>query len=136
MAIDVPLVLARWVHFLCLAVVFGASLFPLYASRAPAKGESLRALAAGQRALGLAAFLALVSAVAWVASSLATMVGGFDGIFDRDAIAGFFFETTFGPIWLLRLAMLLALVFVVTRASRARISFCAFLSGAALASQA
>ena len=51
-------------------------------------------------------------------------------------LAAFFFETSFGPIWLLRLAMLFALVFVIARAPRARASLCAVLSGAALASQA
>jgi copper resistance protein D len=136
MEIDVPLVLARWVHFLCLMIVFGASLFPFYALRAGAKGESLRALAVTERRIGLCAYLALISAVAWVASSLATMVGGLDEILDRDALAAFFFETSFGPIWLLRLALLLALVFVIIRSPRPRTALCAWLSGVALASQA
>ena len=136
MEIDVPLVLARWVHFLCLMIVFGASLFPLYALRAGAKAESLRALAVTRRRIGLCAFLALASAVGWVASSLATMVGGFDEIIDRDALAAFFLETSFGPIWLLRLALLLALVFVIIGSRKARAPLCACLSGAALASQA
>src|ERR1700751_5494720 len=136
MEIDVPLVLARWVHFLCLMIVFGASLFPFYALRAGAKSESLRALAVTERRTGLCAYLALISAVAWVASSLATMVGGFDEILDRDALAAFFFETSFGPILLLRLAILLALVCCIIRSQRPRTALCACLSGAARASQA
>jgi copper resistance protein D len=136
MEIDVPLLVARWAHFLSLMMVCGASLFPLYALRARPKGESLRAFTATQRLIALAACLALVSAVAWVASSLATMVGGFGDILDGDALAAFFFETSFGPIWLLRLAMLVALVFVAARAPRRRTSLCAFLSCAVLASQA
>lgn len=136
MEIDVPLVLARWVHFLCLMIVFGASLFPFYALRAGAKAKSLRAFTTTQRAIGLASLLALISAIAWVASSLATMVGGFDQIFDRDALAAFFLETSFGPIWILRLAVLVALVLVVASSSKAKTALCACLSGAGLASQA
>lgn len=136
MEIDVPLVVARWVHFLCLMIVFGASLFWFYAPRGRAKSGSLRAAAWTQRVIALAAYLALLSAVAWVASSLATMVGGFGAILDRDALEAFFLDTSFGPIWLLRFAILLALVFVIASAPRAPTSLCAFLSGAALASQA
>ncbi|MBV9741144.1 MAG: copper homeostasis membrane protein CopD [Hyphomicrobiales bacterium] len=132
MEIDVPLVLARWVHFLCLMIVFGASLFPFYALRTAAKPESL--CAASNRALRVSAYLALVSAIAWVASSLAIMVGGFDETLDRDALAAFFLQTSFGPIWIVRFAILLTLAVVVSWRPRPALS--AFLSGAALASQA
>jgi putative copper resistance protein D len=138
MEIDVPLVLSRWVHFISLMIVFGASLFPHYAFTSGAGSGKLRALAATDRRVRLAAYLALASALFWVSSSLATMVGGFAQILDTDALAAFFLETSFGPIWLVRLALILALVLLVPagRASRSRGALLACLSGAALASQA
>jgi putative copper resistance protein D len=138
MEIDVPLVLARWVHFLCLMVVFGASLFPLYALEGGAKTEAARARAVTERYIRFAASLALISAFAWVASSLATMVGGFDEILDLDALEAFFFETSFGPVWLIRFAIIIALVVVLMAipSSRRRTVLSVCLSAAALASQA
>ncbi|MBV8448832.1 MAG: copper homeostasis membrane protein CopD [Hyphomicrobiales bacterium] len=138
MEIDVPLVLARWVHFLCLMIAFGASLFPFYALPDGAKSEEARALDVTDRRVRLAAYLALVSALVWIASSLANMVGGFEEVLDLDALEAFFLETSFGPIWLVRLAILIALVIVLARMrrSRARRLLSALLSAAALASQA
>ncbi|MBV9568850.1 MAG: copper homeostasis membrane protein CopD [Hyphomicrobiales bacterium] len=137
MVIDVPLVLARWVHFLCLMIVFGASLFPLYALRGGVKAESARALAITERRVCLAASLALISALVWVASSFATMVGGFDGL-DLEALEAFFLETSFGPVWLVRLVIISVLVLVLAaiRSSRGRTIFSVWLAAAALASQA
>jgi putative copper resistance protein D len=138
MEIDVPLVLARWLHFLSLMTVFGASLFPLYGLQAGKSGESLRALAVTDRTIRFAAYLAFISALGWVLSSLATILGGLRGIFDLDALEEFFLETSFGPIWILRLALLLVLVLAIPagQPTRPRRTFLTCLSGAALASQA
>jgi putative copper resistance protein D len=138
MAIDVPLVLARWVHFVSLMTVFGASLFPLSTLRTGASGASLRALAVTDRVIRLGAYLAFVSALGWIASSLVTMLGDFGSIFDRDALEAFFLETSFGPIWILRLARLLGLVLAIPvgRPTKPRRIVLVCLSGAALASEA
>ena len=137
MEIDVPLVLARWVHFLCLMIVFGASLFELYAWRNGVKAEGALALGVGEPRIRLAASLALISALVWVASSFAAMVGGFDGL-DLDALGAFFLETRFGPVWLTRLAIIIALVLVLesTPRSRRRTVLSVWLAALALASQA
>ncbi|SED44899.1 putative copper resistance protein D [Rhizobiales bacterium GAS188] len=138
MEIDVPLVAARWLHFLSLMVVFGASLFPLYAVPARLGATSLPGLARTGRAVRLAAYLALASVLAWVCRSLVIMVGDIDGVFDRDTLSGFFLETSFGPVWLARLFLLLVMAILATSRSegRGRATLLAGLGAGALASQA
>jgi putative copper resistance protein D len=141
MQIDVPLVLARWLHFASLMIVFGASLFPLYALPPSLGAEATPALAKADRYVRLASYLALASALAWVARSLTTMTGDPASLSDRDTLVAFFTQTSFGPVWLLRLALLIVLAVVVGQASAKRNSAGrslaqACLAGASLASQA
>ncbi|MFI4997150.1 MAG: copper homeostasis membrane protein CopD [Hyphomicrobiales bacterium] len=140
MEIDVPLVLARWLHFASLMIVFGASLFPLYALPPSLGGEATPALAKADRYVRPASYLALASAIAWVALSLTTMTGDPASLADRDTLVAFFTQTSFGPVWLLRLALLIVLAVVVVAWSKhnptGRRLAQACLAGASLASQA
>jgi copper resistance protein D len=141
MEIDTALIVARWLHFLSLMVVFGASLFPFYAVPARFRASRPAWLVGRERVVRIATFLALASALAWVGRSLVTMVGGIEGAFDRDTLGGFFFETGFGPIWLVRLVLLLLMALLAAAAPRGRgwrlrAALLAILGAAALASQA
>jgi putative copper resistance protein D len=141
MEIDVPLILVRWLHFVSLMIVFGASLFHFYAVPHALQGASLRDFAATDRTVKLASYVALLSGLAWVARSLVAMAGGPGGLLDRGIIEGFFLETSFGPVWVIRIALLLAACVLAGtipsgRAAKARRGLLAGLAGATLVSQA
>lgn len=103
------LVVSRWLHFSCVFVLFGASLFWLGTGRhlgvpvPAARRATLRLLRA-------AAPLALLSAAAWLAGMIANMTGGFAPAVAPDNLRLFFFETSFGAVWALRLALLILAV--------------------------
>ncbi|MFI5012656.1 MAG: copper homeostasis membrane protein CopD [Hyphomicrobiales bacterium] len=138
--IDVPLILARWLHFASLMIVFGASLFHLCALPTRLRDVSLRAPAATHRIVGAAGYLALGSGLGWAARSLVVMAGGLSSLFDWDTLAGFFIGTSFGPIWLVRIALLvlilLAAAMPMDKAGKVRHALLACLAGGALSSQA
>jgi putative copper resistance protein D len=98
---------ARWIHFASAMLIFGASLFPFYALPAQTAAPEL---APARGVLGAAALLAFVSGIAWAAASLINITGEADSLFDREALTAFFFGTGFGKIWMLRIAVLLALL--------------------------
>jgi putative copper resistance protein D len=137
---DAPIVISRWLHFLSLAIVFGASLFWLYAvpARLPAGlGFERRA----DRIIRLFAFLALLTGVGWLASSIVQVSGGVSQLFDRETLSDFFLETSFGPVWTARLLLLAALLgFALAlpygRRKMAKRSLIALTAAVAFASQA
>jgi putative copper resistance protein D len=98
---------ARWIHFACAMLLFGASLFPFYAL---APRTMAPELAQARGVLRVAALVAFVSGIAWAAASLVNITGEADSLFDREALTAFVFETGFGKIWMLRIAVLLALL--------------------------
>ena len=141
MEIDVPLVMTRWLHFVSLMVAFGASFFPLYAVPEGVDQKSLPGLASTGRIVRLAAYLGLASGLAWVGLSLVGMVGDIAGVFDRDTLSAFFLETSFGPVWIARLVLLLCLALVAwglsdKGSSTGKTALIAVIGAGALASQA
>ena len=137
---DVPLVLARWLHFIGLMVAFGASLFPFYAM----PGEPLEGFpfqAATDRIVRSCAYLALAGGLGWVMASIAFIADDACLLFERRTLGGFFFETSFGPVWILRLGLLgalAALAGTLPRGGRAstRRALIALVAACGLASQA
>jgi putative copper resistance protein D len=116
------LVMARWIHFGSVFVLFGSPLFWLYAEPvAPnAQDAAPRSLAATHGLLCVAAPAAVLSGFAWMAATLVNMIsdgGGPDwsGLANIETLRPFFFETGFGAIWLLRLALLAAALYAVAR---------------------
>jgi putative copper resistance protein D len=95
------LVLARWVHFASVFILFGAPLLWL-----GMKGEFFRARRATDRLLRWAAPVAALSGLVWLGALIANMAGGFDKLFDRETLTLFFFQTQFGPVAFLRLFLL------------------------------
>jgi putative copper resistance protein D len=105
---DAPIIISRWLHFLSLAIVFGASLFWLYA--VPFKlPESLLFKSRTERIVRLSGWVALLSGLGWLVSSITLMGGSVSSLLDGETLSGFFLETSFGPVWIARLVLLATL---------------------------
>lgn len=98
---------ARLVHFVAILLVFGGSLFRLYAGIVPATDAWLR------RVLLFAAIAALVSSVFWWDSVAVRMGGGWSYATDADTLGAVLFETHFGEVWLWRLVLGAGLVLLL-----------------------
>jgi copper resistance protein D len=104
-----PLVIARWIHFASVFVLFGSSFFWFYegTERSSACPRGLpRAVRATTILLRIAAPIAAISGVAWLACILINMARDFSSVFDPEDLRLFFFETPFGTVSFLRLALL------------------------------
>jgi copper resistance protein D len=104
-----PLVIARWIHFASVFVLFGSSFFWLYMGRErwSARPDRLPgALRATTFLLRIAAPVAAISGVAWLACILINMARDFHSVVDPEDLRLFFFETPFGTVSTLRLALL------------------------------
>src|SRR5829696_4480015 len=97
------IVLARWVYYGTVMTLFGSSLFPLYAlaGRDPAPAFLPRAV---NLTLALAA---LVATSGWLLGFVATLVGPEDW---ADTLKALLFESSFGAVWVVRLAGALLLL--------------------------
>lgn len=105
-----PLVMARWIHFASVFVLFGSSFFWLYegAERSSAGPGGLpRSVRATTILLRIAAPLAAISGVAWLALILINMTHDVGSIVDPEDLRPYFFETPFGTVSLVRLALLM-----------------------------
>ena len=108
MTLFLLLVLARWSHFAAVFVLFGSSFFWLYmGSERPSVGSGAlpRAQHATMILLRIAAPVAVLSGIAWLAGILANIAGGWDSVVDLATLRLFFFATQFGPIAMLRLIL-------------------------------
>ncbi len=109
------LVIARWIHFASVFVLFGSSFFWFYMGHersTAGPGGLPRALHATIVLLRIAAPVAAISGVAWLAGILANMTDGFSNVVDPETLHLFFFETQFGPVAILRLMLLAAAVVI------------------------
>ncbi|MBO0734325.1 MAG: CopD family protein [Methylocapsa sp.] len=103
-----PLVIARWIHFACVFVLFGTSFFWLYESRErsmPGSEGLPRSLRATTILLRIAAPLAAISGIAWLAFVLINMTHNFGSLIDPEDLDLYFFDTPFGIVSILRLAL-------------------------------
>jgi putative copper resistance protein D len=104
-----PLVIARWIHFASVFVLFGSSFFWFYegAERSSAGPGGLpRAVRATTILLRIAAPMAAISGIAWLACILINMARDFHSVVDPEDLRLYFFETPFGTVSILRLALL------------------------------
>lgn len=99
-AIPALLLLTRWIHFASVFVLFGAALFWI---RTP--GDFLDARRKTDRLLRLAAPVAVLSGLGWIAAIVANMAGGLEKTADPQTLALFFTQTQFGPVVEIRLAL-------------------------------
>lgn len=111
-----PLVIARWIHFASVFVLFGSSFFWLYMGSerfSAGPGGLPGALRATTMLLRIAAPIAAISGVAWLACILINVTGDFHSVVDPEDLRLFFFETPFGAVSILRLALLTIGVVIV-----------------------
>jgi copper resistance protein D len=123
-----PLVIARWIHFASVFVLFGSSFFWFYegTERSSAGPVGLPcALRATTILLRIAAPIAAISGIAWLACILINMARDFHSIIDPEDLRLFFFETPFGTVSLLRLALLMIGVVIALLPWRGRWGFAA-----------
>jgi len=117
--IEAGLITARFLHFAAVMALFGLALFPHYSY--PASGNPpLARLSHWLRAsLWCAAFLALASALAWGWFSIAAMTGTMTAA-GADSLLMVLRETSFGQVWVARLALLAGLLTLMRRRSNAQ----------------
>jgi putative copper resistance protein D len=130
-----PLVIARWIHFACVFVLFGSSFFWLYETqeRSSAGPAGLpRTLRATTILLRIAAPVAAISGVAWLALILINMTQDFGSVIDPEDLRLFFFETPFGAVSILRLALLAIGIALAFLPSRGRWRFAALVAVSAM----
>jgi copper resistance protein D len=107
-----PLVSARWIHSASAFVLFGSSFFWFYMPREHSlahPGQLAKALAATTIMLRIAAPVAAISGVAWLALVLINMTSDFHSPED---LRLFFYETPVGTVSIIRLALLAIAVVV------------------------
>lgn len=97
MELDPSLILARWVYYCAATVLFGSSLFPLYAGLNA--GASNRAIP--RAAATVLAVAALVAAILWLLCFAAAIGEPEDLVETTRAVL---FDSGFGPAWLVRLS--------------------------------
>jgi copper resistance protein D len=103
-----PLVTTRWIHFASVFVLFGSSFFWFYMPREHSlshPGQMKQTLAATTIMLRVAAPVAAISGVAWMALVLINMTSDMHGIFDLENWRLYFFETPVGTVSIFRLAL-------------------------------
>jgi putative copper resistance protein D len=104
-----PLFIARWIHFASVFVLFGCSFFWLYMGSerfSAGPGGLPRAIRATTILLRIAAPIAAISGIAWLACILINMARDFHSVVDPEDLRLFFIETPFGTVSILRLALL------------------------------
>ena len=115
---DEFLVTARLVHFATTMLVFGASLFSLYAGQALSKRVGAAFDHWLCNTLLFAAMAAFFSALAWW-DALAVSIGdGWADALNGETLAAILFNTEFGRVWIWRLAISALLIFALLIARR------------------
>jgi copper resistance protein D len=102
---DAGLVAARFFHFACAIVLFGASLSPLYlclrADNAQRLGRWLRPI------LIAAAVGGILSGLAWFGFTAANMSGALADALDGETLVSVLSDTDFGHVWAARMPLMI-----------------------------
>lgn len=105
---EAGLVAARFLHFACAIVLFGASLSPLYlrlrADSSRRLGYQLRPI------LTTAAFGAFLSGLAWFGFTVANMSGALADVLDGETLSAVLWDTDFGHVWAARMLPMILLL--------------------------
>ncbi|TAL81491.1 MAG: hypothetical protein EPN75_04030 [Beijerinckiaceae bacterium] len=138
MTLTLFLVVARWIHFVAMFLLFGIPVFWLWEKTACNPKDLPQTFRRSVILLRAAAPIAIVSGVAWLAGILATIGGGFADLGDLQTWRLFFFDTQFGGVSALRLVLLVLLVVIGFSHTRHRLWLLLlfFVSGMLLVSQA
>jgi putative copper resistance protein D len=113
---EAGLITARFLHFSAVMALFGLALFPLYSYRASGNPPFARLSRWLRTSLWCAAFLALASALGWGWFAIAIMTGNMTAA-GADSLLTVLRETSFGQVWVARLALLAGLLTLMRRRS-------------------
>lgn len=103
---------ARFLHYVAVTTLAGASLFPVYAYP---RGDGQQPIALTRRihaVLFIAANVALLSGILWFIFTVANMSGTLEGVLDREVLSTVLAETSFGNVWMARLALSVMMIVV------------------------
>ena len=109
------LVVVRWIHFTSVFVLFGSAFFWFYMPRSRSSagtGQLTQTLDATVVLLRIAAPVAAISGVAWLACILINITSDFHSVVDPEDLRLYFFEPPFGTVSFARLALLAAAVLI------------------------
>jgi len=112
--IEAGLITARCLHFAAAMALFGLALFPLYSYRARAGAPPAQLSRWLRVSLWRAALLALVSGLGWGWFTIAGMTGTVSAAADPESLLSVLRETSFGQVWVARLALVAALLVSLT----------------------
>jgi copper resistance protein D len=129
------LIAARWIHFVALFILFGCPLSFLVV-RGADKGGAIQIGSALHKLLPIAAVVAAIAGLAWIAALIANMTGDFAEAATRETLEAFFFQTQFGPIVIVRLVLLVAAILVIALPRDIRFATWLIVNGALLINQA
>jgi copper resistance protein D len=116
--IETGLITARFLHFAAVMALFGLALFPLYSW--PSRTSGPLAITRWLRtSMWCAAWLGLLSGIAWGGFAIAGMTGTITAAADQDVLLAVVRDTSFGQVWVARLALVAAIVIRMTRNSSA-----------------
>ena len=123
------LIACRFVHISAVLILFGAALYPVY-SRDPA--------APWRKGLAALTIVAVISGLGWFALTAAAMSGVSVNALDRATLMAVLTQTDFGPLWVVRMAVLAVMAGFCLRGLAMRLSRTSFqvLSAVALTSLA
>lgn len=110
--LEAALVVSRFFHYTATLTLFGISLFPLYTYTALTGAST--AYVRARTSICWAALAALLSAVFWFTSVVASMAGTLNGFLDRSAVWSVLSETSFGKVWVARFILVTVILAVVT----------------------
>jgi putative copper resistance protein D len=130
--IEAGIIVSRFPHYSAVLVLFGLTLFPLYAHPDRIARNSVQSDLWLQRAVLWAAIVALLSSLPWLAFTAANMAGDIGASLDWNTLESVLLGTTFGYVWLARNALAL-LVVGVTAGGRAQGWLLALLAAVLLA---
>jgi len=114
--IEAGLITARFLHFAAVMGLFGLALFPLYSYPASSNPPLARLSRWLRTSLWCSALLALVSALAWGWFAVAAMTGTMMGA-GAESLLTVLRETSFGQVWVARLALVAGLLTLMRRRS-------------------
>jgi putative copper resistance protein D len=105
------LVVSRFLHYASILGLFGGALFPIYARAMPPTQAKLATWSRGWM-IG-SVILGLASGLAWFALTAASMAGDLRSALDPNVLMTVVRSTSFGPLWLARLALVAGVLLAV-----------------------
>jgi putative copper resistance protein D len=111
--IDLGLIAARFLHYVAVTTLAGASFFPLYAYPHGLGCQPIALALRMRTVLFIAANVALASGILWFVFTVANMSGSLDGVLDRETLSAVLGDTSFGSLWIARLVLSIAAIVVI-----------------------